>query len=84
MAEAGLVLDERCSNALDLLESKQLPDGGFPAEKKYYQVTDKRVSGRSLVDWDSTSKKHMNEWVTVDALYVVKEARRLQLSTGVG
>ncbi|TES92419.1 MAG: hypothetical protein E3J88_01085 [Anaerolineales bacterium] len=84
MAEAGLILDERCSDALDLLESKQLPDGGFPAGKKYYQVTDKRVSGRSLVDWGGTSKKHMNEWVTVDAIYVLKEAGRVQLYTGEG
>ncbi|MHA2273132.1 MAG: hypothetical protein ACXACI_14805 [Candidatus Hodarchaeales archaeon] len=78
MAEAGFIRDERCDEALTLLESKQLPDGGFPAEKKYYQVTDnKKRSGRSLVDWGGTSKKRANEFVTVDALYVLKEAGRL-------
>jgi len=77
MAEAGFIGDERCHDALDLLESKRLPDGGFPAEKKYYRVTEKNTSGRSLVDWGGTGRKRMNEFVTVDALYVLKESGRL-------
>ena len=78
MAEADLIGDERCRDALDLLESKRLPDGGFPAEKKYYQATGKPRSGRSLVDWGGTSKRHMNEFVTADALYVLKRSGRLK------
>jgi len=77
MAEAGLISDERCHDALDLLESKRLPDGGFPAEGKYYRVTEKATTGRSLVDWGGTSKKHMNEFITADALYVLKKSGRL-------
>jgi hypothetical protein len=64
MAEAGFMRDKRCREALDLLETKRLPDGSFPAEKKYYRVTDKRVSGRSPVNWGGTSKRHMNEFVS--------------------
>ena len=79
MAEAGFIGCEHCNDALDLLESKRLPDGGFPAEKKYYRVTEKKVSGRSLVDWGGSSKKRMNEFVTADALYVLKESGRLAL-----
>ena len=78
MAEADLIGDERCRDALDLLESKRLPDGGFPAEKKYYQATGKPRTGRSLVDWGGTSKRHMNEFVTADALYVFKRSGRLK------
>lgn len=74
MAEAGFIQDERCREALVLLESKRLPDGGFPAEKAYYRVSDKAVSGRSLVSWGGTSKKRMNEFVTADALHVLKAA----------
>lgn len=33
MHEAGFLADARCTAALDLLESKRLPDGGFPAEE---------------------------------------------------
>jgi len=79
MAEAGLIRHPACKEALDLLESKRLPDGGFPAEAKYYTVTDKPRSGRSLADWGGTSKRRMNEFVTADALYVLKAAGRLQL-----
>jgi hypothetical protein len=77
MAEAGYATDSRCGDALDLLESKKLPDGGFPAEGKYYRVTDKKTSGRSLVAWGGSSKKKTNEFVTADALFVLKEAGRL-------
>ena len=79
LAEVGFIGDPRCQEALDLLESKQLPDGGWPAEKKYYRVTDKKGLGRSLVNWGGTSKLRMNEWVTADGLFVLKAAGRLSL-----
>jgi hypothetical protein len=77
LAEAGFVEDARCADALDLLASKRLADGGFPAEKKYYRATEKNVSGRSLVDWGGTSKRYMNAFVTTDALFVLRAAGRL-------
>jgi hypothetical protein len=78
MHEAGFIHDERCAEALDLLESKRLPDGGFPAEKAYYRVSDAHANGRSIVDWGGTSKKHLNPFVTADARAVLKAAGRLQ------
>ena len=78
MAEAGFIADTRCKDALDRLQSKQLPDGGFPAEGKYYRVTENVTTGRSLVDWGGVSKKRMNEFITTDALYVLKKSRRLK------
>ncbi|MFX0050399.1 MAG: hypothetical protein ACFFAJ_03130 [Candidatus Hodarchaeota archaeon] len=80
MTEVGYINDTRCQDALDLLESKKLSDGGFPAEKKYYQVTNKMKGGRSLVNWGGTSKRKMNEFVTVDALWVLKEASRISIN----
>lgn len=77
LAEAGFIHDQRCDEALELLEGKRLPDGGFPAEKSYYRVTQQPVSGRSLVNWGGVSTKRMNEFVTVDALYVLRAAGRL-------
>jgi hypothetical protein len=74
MAEAGLIGDERCAEALDALESKRLPDGGFPAEAKYYTVTERQMSGRSRVDWGPVSKERLSPWVTVDALVVLHAA----------
>jgi hypothetical protein len=76
MAEAGFIRDDRCQDALDLLETKRLPEGGFPAQGKYY-TTPSAKSGRSLVDWGGVSQRRINPFVTVDALYVLKEAGRL-------
>ena len=42
-AEIGLTEDERCADALDLLESKALPTGGWPAESRYYKKSDERI-----------------------------------------
>ncbi|RIK34069.1 MAG: hypothetical protein DCC55_33770 [Chloroflexi bacterium] len=79
MAEAGLIDDPRCQAALDLLEAKRLPDGGWPAEQKYYRVTDKGISGRSTVDWGGVSKRQMNKFVTANALTVLVAAGRLSV-----
>jgi hypothetical protein len=78
MAEAGFISDKRCQDALDLLEAKQLPDGGFAAEGKYYQATRRMIkSRRSLVSWGPSGMKSMNGHVTADALYVLRAAGRL-------
>ena len=74
MAEGGWIDDPRCQKALELLQSKQLPDGGFPAERRYYQQTKPDTSGYTNVDWGGTSKKNSNPWVTVEALAVLKAA----------
>jgi len=82
MAEEGWIRDERCREALEILESKQLADGGFPAEGKYYRSGLRATSGRSLVDWGGTSATRMNQFVTVDALLVLKASGRLKLTHG--
>ena len=78
LAEAGWLDNERCEAALNLLKSKQLADGGFAAEKKYYQNNPKARTGCSLVDWGGTSRTRMNEFVTVEALSVLKAAKRAE------
>lgn len=74
MAEAGYLTERRCREGLDLLLTKQLPDGGFPAEEKYYRVADGKVSTRSLVDWGAMSRQVSNPFVTLDALSVFRKA----------
>lgn len=77
MAETGHIGDPRCQDALDLLESKRLPDGGFPAERKHYRANDEPIHGGTLVDWGGTSRKTSNDFVTVDALYVLSASGRI-------
>ncbi len=77
MSEAGFIEDRRCSKALDLLESKQLADGGWAAEKAYYKVSTECANGNDFIDWGGSKKTIMNPWVTVDSLYVLRRADRL-------
>ena len=79
ISEAGFINDPRCIESLDILENKCLPDGGFPAEDKYYRVDDKKLSGHSRVNWGGTSKVYSNPFVTLDALFVLKQSGRLVL-----
>lgn len=80
MVEAGRIGDPRCGEALDVLESKRLPDGGWRAEGKHYRVVDEPANGGSMVDWGLVSRKQvMNAFVTLDALYVLRAAGRLEL-----
>ncbi len=83
MTEAGLIGDERCGEALELLQSKRLPDGGFPAEARYWhRITAEeaaqrgRKSGHELVEWGQVSVRKCNDWVTVLALGVLRAAGR--------
>lgn len=77
IAEIGLIGDARCADALDLLERRRLPDGGWPAEKRYYAVSRSAMKANAdYVDWGGTSRTRMNEWVTVDALAVLRSAGR--------
>ena len=80
MAEIGLIDDPRCRDALDLLERKELPTGGWAAEGKFYKVSvnaNSREGSISPVDWGGSGVRRMNEWVTADALYVLRAAGRL-------
>ena len=76
MSEAGFITDPRCAEALELLESKRLPDGGWPAEVRFYSLT-KGAGSYDRVDWGGVSRKQMNEWVTADALTVLAAAGRI-------
>ncbi|HZY69366.1 MAG TPA: hypothetical protein VFF67_00090 [Thermoplasmata archaeon] len=79
MAELGRIRDARCGDALDLLEGKRLPDGGWPAEAKYYTTSSEYRGGGEFVDWGGTALRRSNPWVTVDALSVLRSAGRLEL-----
>ena len=78
MAEAGFIGDPRCAEALECLEAKALPGGGWPAEYSFYTLNPDAGSSER-VSWGGASRKKMNEWVTADALYVLHAAGRLEV-----
>jgi hypothetical protein len=75
LAEQGAIGDPRCARALDLLEAKRLPDGGWPAEKRHYRTS--AGANQDSVDWGGTSRQRSNVWVSVDALAVLAAAGRV-------
>ncbi len=79
--DAGFLSDPRCEEALNILEGKQLPDGGFPAERRWYQSTQPKTSGYSLANWGGLSRRKMHPWVTLHALITLKHAGRLKILT---
>lgn len=74
MLEAGFLKDPRCREAIEILKSKQLPDGGWRAEGKHYRVVSGPSNGGSMAEWGAGSRqKKINEFVTLDALKVLGE-----------
>jgi hypothetical protein len=76
MADLDSLSDSRCADALDLLEERELPEGGWPAEARYFKPSAKPKPESDYVDWGAASKKRANEWVTADALAVLHAAGR--------
>ena len=77
LPETRQIGDERCGQALNLLENKRLPDGGFPAEHRFYRHTRASIpSQRSLVDWGGVSHRHLNPWVSARTAVVLHAAGR--------
>jgi hypothetical protein len=77
LAELGLAGDQRCTQALDLLESKQLANGGWPAEAAYHRGFGEKKPSFDHVDWGRPDRGAPNEWVTAEALAVLAAAGRL-------
>jgi len=79
LAECGFTEDPRAAEALDLLESKRLPDGGFPAEGLFYKPGKPATTGSAeRVAWGIRKKDLANEWVTCDALTVLRSFGRMK------
>jgi hypothetical protein len=76
MAELGCIDDPRCGDALDLLERKQRRAGGWTADARFFTPSKALENGADYLDWSGT-RGAMNEWVTVQALTVLRAAGRV-------
>ncbi len=76
-AEINSISDKRCSQAIELLKNKELHNGGWCAESKYYSVNERQKLNADFVEWGPTGKSKMNEWITTDALFVLKSCNAL-------
>ena len=75
MKKIGWLEHPHCAPALDWLESKRLPDGGWPAEVAHPSpgVT---LSAHASI-WGAPDAHRANPWVTLRALTLLREAERL-------
>jgi hypothetical protein len=71
LAEAGFANDPRTGDAREYLRSRQLANGGWPADRTFWRFGKAAASGRSLVRWGPVGKTQTNEFVTVGALGVL-------------
>jgi hypothetical protein len=60
MTEIGRIRDERCREALAILRSKRLPDGGFPLEKPNARTSASIITRGTHADWGPSGKRRMN------------------------
>lgn len=81
LAEGGFLGDARCAHAIALLRSKQRVDGGFAAEAKFWAGRTSK-SRRSLVTWGPTGGSRSNEFVTADAMWVLKQTEAIYAKSG--
>lgn len=72
MAELGRLGDRRCADAPALLESKRLPEGGFPLEEPNAPSPERVASRHSYADWGPAGLRRRNPLVSLAALGVIQ------------
>ena len=75
MAELGRIGDPRCADALALLDSKRLSDGGFPLEEPNAAAADQVASRHSYAERGPAGTRQSNPLVSLTALGALQAAR---------
>ncbi len=77
LARSGYITDSRCNQALDLLESKFVEGQGWVMERKLFHHN-KNKQGYTNVYWEMEKLRGgANQFLTVDAMEILKKAGRL-------
>ena len=74
MADLGRIGDPRCTDALAMLESKRLGDGGFALEEPDVATSARVVSRGSYASWGPASRRRSNPLISLAALKVIQAA----------
>ena len=82
MRDLGRLDDPRCAPGLAMLESKRLPDGGFPLDERIGTTSPVVASRATYAYWGPAGRTRGNPLVTVAALGVLREAARSRREVG--
>jgi hypothetical protein len=75
LTRAGYVTDNRCTEALDLLESKLILGEGWPMERKLFNHSE-GTDDFTHAPWEQSKHGRANLLLTVDALEILRTAGR--------
>ena len=75
LTRAGYVTDPRCAQALDLLESKVIPDEGWATERRLFTHAEGK-DDFTHAPWEAPTLGRANLLLTVDALEILRTAGR--------
>lgn len=75
LTRSGHIADRRCDVALDLLESKFIEGQGWEMERKLFHHN-KSKEDFTNVHWEKEKLGKANQFLTVDALEILRKARR--------
>jgi hypothetical protein len=74
LSRMGRVTDGRAREALEVIETKRRDDGCWAVEGRYWRGVGRDGTAQEVVDW---GRKGRNEFVTLNALRVLRAAHRL-------
>ena len=77
LARSGHIGDPRCTEALDLLESRFIEGQGWPMERRLYHNSKNR-DGYTNARWQDEKTGKANQFLTVDALEILQKAGRFK------
>lgn len=74
MSRLGLIRDERCADALDLVEEKRMANGSWAPDAWWWRPSGSNGPNTEVVDW---GRRGPNELITLNALRVLRAGGRL-------
>jgi hypothetical protein len=77
LTRSGHITDPRCDAALDLLESKYIEGQGWEMERKLFHHNENKEDFTN-VHWEKEKLGKANQFLTVDALEILRESGRFQ------
>ncbi len=74
IGEMGLLRAPQAAGAMWWLKGRELPDGGWPADARFFRVSHTFAPACEYAEWGGGDPRKRNDWFTADALSVLRQA----------